>query len=177
MSSPPLSKSRYLAALQCDRRLWLDVHRPEEGAPPGEAQRHIFRMGTEVGLAAHALFAGGALVDMTAANHETALRQTRSLMTDDSVPTICEAAFEHEGVRIRVDILERLGGVPGGERWGLREVKSSSKLKRPQHLPDLAVQKWVLDGTGVEVDSAELVHVNSSFVLGSGEIDWFTQQL
>jgi hypothetical protein len=174
MSSPHLSKSRYLAALQCDRRLWLDVHAPEEGTPLGEAQRHIFRMGSELGLAAHALFPGGVLVEATAANHETALRQTRSLMADESVPAIFEAAFEHEGVRIRVDILERRGEGCGEQRWGLREVKSSSKLKRPQHLPDLAVQKWVLDGSGVEVDSAQLVHVNSDFVLGSGEIGWST---
>ena len=174
MSSPHLSKSRYLAALQCDRRLWLDVHKPEEGTPPGEGQRHIFRMGTEVGLAAHALFPGGVLVEATAANHETALRRTRSLMADESVPAIFEAAFEHEGVRIRVDILERRAGGRGEQRWGLREVKSSSKLKRAQHLPDLAVQKWVLDGSGVDVDSAELVHVNGEFVRGSGEIDWST---
>ena len=92
MSSPHLSKSRYLAALQCDRRLWLDVHRPEEGAPPSEGQRHIFRMGTEVGLAAHALFPAGVLVEATAANHEAALRHTRSLMADESVPVIFEAA-------------------------------------------------------------------------------------
>jgi hypothetical protein len=93
-------------------------------------------------------------------------------MADESVPAIFEAAFEHEGVRIRVDILERRGGGRGKQRWGLCEVKSSSKLKRTQHLPDLAVQKWVLDGSGVDVDSAELVHVNGDFVRGPGEIDW-----
>ena len=176
MSSPHLSKSRYLSGLQCDLRLWLEVHRPEAGTPPGEAQRHIFRMGTEVGLAAHALFPGGVLVEARTADHADAIRQTRSLMADESVSAIFEAAFEHEGVRIRVDILEGLGaGRSGGheaERWGLREVKSSSKVKLAQHLPDLAVQKWVLDGSGLEVDSAELVHVNSDFVLGPGEIDW-----
>jgi hypothetical protein len=59
MSLPQLSKSRYLSALQCDRRLWLAVHRPEESASPGEAQLHIFRMGSDVGRAAHALFPGG----------------------------------------------------------------------------------------------------------------------
>ncbi len=168
MPLPQLSKSRYLSALQCDRRLWLSVHRPEEGTSPGEAQLHIFRMGSEVGRGAHALFPGGVLIEATAADHAAALRQTRTLMADESVPAIFEAAFEHEGVRIRIDILERRSA----GRWGLREVKSSSRLKRAQHLPDLAVQKWVLDGGGVELDSAELVHVNGDFVLGPGEIDW-----
>lgn len=172
MSLPHLSKSRYLSGLQCERRLWLSVHRPEEGTSPGEAQLQLFRMGSEVGRAAHALFPGGVLVEATVADHAAALGQTQLLMADESVPAIFEAAFEYEGVRIRIDILERRGGGSSGGRWGMREVKSSSKLKRAQHLPDLAVQKWVLDGSGVELDSAELVHVNGDFVLGPGEIDW-----
>jgi len=129
-------------------------------------------MGTEVGLAAHSLFPAGVLVTVVAGDHAAAVRETQTLMADESVPAIFEAAFEHEGVRIRVDILERLGGGRKGGLWGLREVKSASKLKPAQHLPDLAVQKWVLDGSGVEIDSAELIHVNGDFVLGTGEIDW-----
>jgi len=174
MPSPHLSKSRYLSALQCSRRLWLDIHAPEEAAPLGEAARHIFRMGTEVGLAAHALFPDGVLVATLATDHAAAVRETRALMADESIPAIFEAAFEFEGVRIRVDILERLGGGRAGGGWGLREVKSSARVKRTQHLPDLAVQKWVLEGSGVEVDSAELVHVDAGFVRGGGEIDWAT---
>ena len=146
LTAPHLSKSRYLAALQCDRRLWLAAHAPEQATPLGDADRHILRMGTEVGRAAHALFADGVLVEATAGDHAGAIRQTRSLMLDESVPAIFEAAFEHEGVRICVDILERLGAGRGAgrgaaaeagggagranNRWGLREVKSSSKVKR-----------------------------------------------
>lgn len=175
-STPHLTKSRYLAALQCDRRLWLEVHDSKGGTPLGEAQRHIFRMGAEVGKAAHELFPGGVLVEASPADHAEAVAETDRLMADEAVPAIFEAAFEYEGVRIRVDILERLGARRGsgktGSRWGLREVKSSSKLKRAQHLPDLAIQKWVLEGGGIEVDSAQLVHVNKHFVRGAGAIHW-----
>jgi hypothetical protein len=172
MSRPHLSKSRYLAGLQCDRRLWLEVHSPEQATPLAEAQLQLFRMGSEVGRAAHLLFPGGVLIDAGAANHTAAVRQTLSLMSNDAVPAIFEAAFEHEGVRIRVDVLERRRTRPGGECWGLREVKSSSRVKRAQHLPDLTIQKWVLDGNGLEIDSVELIHVNADFVRGSEEIDW-----
>ena len=175
MPIPYLSKSRYLSARQCDLRLWLEIHAPEQASPLGDAQLHIFRMGSEVGRAAHALFAGGVLVDASSSDHETAVEQTRSLMADRSVPAIFEAAFEFKGVRIRVDILERRETGRegrGGQRWAMREVKSSSRIKRAQHLPDLAVQKWVLDGNGIDVDSVELIHVNPGFVLGSEEIDW-----
>jgi hypothetical protein len=144
MSAPHLAKSLLLSALQCERRLWLDVHSPDAGTPPGEAQRHIFRMGSEVGRAAHALFPGGVLVDVSAANHALTVRRTQSIMADESVPAIFEAAFEREGVRIRVDIVERRRGGRSGTTWGLREVKSSKRVKREQHLPNLAVQKWVL---------------------------------
>ena len=47
-----------------------------------------------------------------------AVTRTAALMADRSVPAIFEAAFEHSGVRIRVDILERL--LRG--YWGLREA-------------------------------------------------------
>ena len=172
MANPHLSKSRYLAALQCDRRLWLEAHSPEVATPLGDAQRHIFRMGADVGQAAHSLFPGGVLVAATFDNHAEAVQQTRVLMADDSVPAIFEAAFEHEGVRIRVDILERCRSGPVDTRWGLREVKASSRVKRAQHLPDLAIQKWVLEENGLEIESVELIHVNSDFVRDAKEIDW-----
>ena len=182
MPAAPLSKSLYLAGLQCPRRLWLDFHEPGSGAALSDATLHIFQMGTEVGRAAHALFPDGVLVMAPraarasastadrAADHASALRQTRDLLANASVPAIFEAAFEHENVRIRVDILERLAN----GRWGLREVKSSGRVKRVQHLPDLAIQRWVLEGCGLEIGSAELIHVNGDFVRGEGEIDWPT---
>lgn len=163
----PLSKSRYLAALQCDRRLWLDAYDPARATPPGDAQRHIFRMGGDVGRAARALFPGGVLIEEPASAHEAAMARTRERMADASIPALFEAAFEHAGLRIRVDVLERR---PGG-RWGLREVKSSGSLKPAQHVPDLAVQRWVLEESGLEIDSVELIHVNRQFVRGAGELD------
>ena len=58
-----LSKSRYTAGLQCPRRLWLGRHRPDAAAEPDAARQAVFDMGHEVGVAAHALFPGGVLVD------------------------------------------------------------------------------------------------------------------
>lgn len=168
MPTPHLSKSRYLAAQQCDRRLWLSIHDRKSAAPITEATQHIFNAGSEVGRAAHALFPSGILVEAPASNHAAALERTHALMADPAVPAIFEAAFEHNNVRIRVDILERLDS----GHWGLREVKSAGKLKPEQHLPDLAIQKWVLEGSGLTIESAELIHVNSQYVRDEGPIDW-----
>jgi hypothetical protein len=88
-------------------------------------------------------------------------------MNDARVPAIFEAAFEYDGIRIRVDVMERLA--PGA--WGLREVKSSSGLK-DHYLDDIALQAYVLRGAGIAVSSIELLHVNTAYVRGADGICW-----
>lgn len=167
MSSRFLSKSKYLAGLQCEKRLWLQCHQPNLGTAFDASSQAVLDAGNEVGEAARLLFPGGVLVDEPPWEHEAAVRRTRDLMADASVPAIFEAAFEHAGVRIRVDALERLPE----RRWGLREVKSAASVKDP-YLDDLAVQRFVLGGNRVRLGSVELVHVNSEYVRGVDGIDW-----
>jgi predicted RecB family nuclease len=162
-----LTKSKYLAGLQCSKRLWLQCRRPKLAMPPDAATRALFAMGAEVGRRAHRLFPGGVLVREGPAQHARAVRRTRELLAEVAVPAIFEAAFEYAGVRVRVDVLKRLGDA----RVGLREVKSSTQLKA-EHVEDLAVQRFVLEGSGLEVESTELVHVNREYVRGEGEIEW-----
>jgi predicted RecB family nuclease len=166
-SAPWLSKSRYQAGLQCPRRLWLGVHQRELAKPRSEGQQALLEAGTQVGERARHLFPGGVLVTEEASEHAIAEARTRALMADSAVPAIFEAAFSHAGVRIRVDVLERLAG----GRFALCEVKSAAKFKK-EHGPDLAVQLWVLRGCGVEIESAELIHVDTRFMRGAGPIDW-----
>jgi hypothetical protein len=51
------------------------------------------------------MFAGGVLVEEKPWDHAVAVARTPALMADHSVPAI-EAAFEHSGVAIRVDVPE-----------------------------------------------------------------------
>ena len=116
---PRLSKTRYVAGLQCAKRLWLLVHGSGAAAPRDAATEAILALGQRVGLRAHALFPGGVLVEDGARRGDEALAETRALLSDASVPAVFEAVFEHEGVRVHVDALERLGGrrlrAPRGE--------------------------------------------------------------
>jgi hypothetical protein len=162
-----LSKSKYLAGLQCARRLWLQVHRRGLADEPDAGARAAFAAGTEVGQRAQQLFAGGVRVSEPAWQHGRAVEQTRALLADSSVPAIFEAAFEHLGVRVRVDVLERLTGA----RFGLCEVKSSTRLK-PVHLDDLALQSFVVEGAGVPLGPIELLRVNRAYVRGDSGLDW-----
>jgi hypothetical protein len=165
MASQHLTKSRYIAGLQCPRRLWLIVHEPlpyEQPAPGSPMD-----IGQEVGQKAHLLFQGGVRIDEEPWQHAEAVTRTAALMSDARVPAIFEAAFEFEEIRIRVDVLERLAH----GTWGLREVKSSSGLK-DHYLDDIALQTYVLRGTGVAVSSIELLHVNTDYVRGPGGMCW-----
>jgi len=158
-----LTKSRYAAGLQCLRRLWLDAHQPMDRASPelGSAED----IGFEIGRMAHLLFQGGILVDEKP--HAAAVARTSALMADRSVPAIFEAAFEHSGVRIRVDVLER----QSRGYWGIREVKSSGAVE-DHHYDDVAVQVHVLRNLGVRLSSVEILHVNTKYKRAQKGIVW-----
>ena len=65
--APRLSKSRLVHALQCDRRLWLAVHRPELAVIDAATQA-VFDSGNRVGELAREVAAGewgqGELIDV-----------------------------------------------------------------------------------------------------------------
>ncbi len=162
---PQLSKSRYLAGLQCARRLWLGWHDPEPKSQPEPGT--ILAVGTDVGIAARSLVPGGILVEEGPERHAQAVTRTRELMANPDVPAIFEAAFAFDRIRLRADILERL---PGGA-WRLSEVKSSTRVK-PEHLHDLAIQAYAIAGSGIALEQMHLVHVDTTYVRGENGIDW-----
>ena len=162
---PRLSKSRYLAGLQCSRRLWLGWHDPEPRSEPLPGT--VLAVGTDVGIAARLLVPGGILVEEGPGQHAQAVTRTRELIANPDVPAIFEAAFAFDSVLIRADILERL---PSGA-WRLAEVKSTIRVK-PEHLHDLAIQAYVITGCGIALEQMQLVHVDATYVRGENEIDW-----
>jgi hypothetical protein len=123
-------------------------------------------VGQEIGRRGRLLFQGGSLIDEEPWRHGQAAKRTAALI-DARVPAIFEGAFEFDGIRIRVDVLERLAS----GTWGLREVKSSTRPKDCQY-DDLAIQLHVLNGTGIALSSIELIHVNSAYVRGPTGISW-----
>lgn len=156
-----LSKSRITAFLQCPKRLWLEVHRPELKEET-EATQFAFAVGNQVGDVARAQYPKGVLV-----GHDdklsAALEQTRRLMAGAARAPVFEATFQHQKVLVRADLM-----LPWGRSWHMAEVKSSGGVK-PYHLNDLAVQSWVAKGAGIPVARATVRHVNTDFVYTGGE--------
>jgi hypothetical protein len=159
-----ITKTKFLAGIQCLKRLYLTVHAPELEAQPDESDQSIIDQGREVGLLAGQMFPGGVVVD--ARNREEAVRATRELIENPEVPAIFEGAFEHRGVFVRVDILERCGD----RRWRLIEVKSTTDVK-DHHVGDVAIQHRVVTRSGVDLAASCLAHVSRDYVYEGGPID------
>ena len=164
--SPQLSKSRYMSGRQCLKRLYLETYHRELEDPLDEAQKARFAAGTEVGELARQRFPGGRLVDEKYYEHEQAVRTTRRLLHSVPFPPLYEAAFNFEGVRTRVDVLHKSGG-PG---FDMVEVKSSTSVK-PENVADVAIQMHVVEGAGVPLDRAWLMHINNTYVYQGGPYD------
>ena len=154
---PPyrLSKSKFLAGLQCDKRLFLAIHRPDLATQPDAATQAILDMGSEVGEQARRRFPGGVLVGAGYRQAREALARTAELLADPNVSAIFEGAFQFDHVLVRVDILVRAGAREDGvTEWRLIEVKSSTKVK-DVHLDDLAIQSYVVRGAGISLVERE----------------------
>ena len=165
MPTHRLSKSRFLAGLQCHKRLYFEIHSPELATPPTPDRRAIMDMGTDVGVLAREFFPGGVLVQETHRQIPAALSRTAELVADPDVPAIFEGAFVWQGILVRVDVIERLDAT----RWRLIEVKATSKVKAT-HLDDLTIQSAVLEGAGLVVDGCYLMHLNTQYVFLGGEL-------
>lgn len=154
-----LSKSRILNGLQCPKRLYLQVHRPEL-AEVDAGTEHRFQVGHEVGAVARSLQPGGKL--MADEQLDAALTATRQELAVAGDKVLFEPAFAHGGVLIRADILSRRGS-----DVELREVKSSTSVK-DYHQQDVAVQVWTLRGAGVRPSRSFVTHIDNTFVYQGG---------
>jgi len=152
-----ISKSRYVAGIQCPKRLYLQVHSPEFAIVDDQA-RAVMAQGTEVGILARKAFSGGVFVASDREHLGEAIRYTRELVGNPNVPAIFEATFQHDGVLVRVDVLERCGTA-----FRLIEVKSSTEIK-PHYMHDIGIQKYVMEGNGLRIASACVMHLNRDYV-------------
>lgn len=161
-----LSKTRFLAGLQCPLRLWYQCYRRDLATEISPAQQAIFDSGHEVGRLATRLYPQGILIEEDYLHHGQAVRSTRAAMDKPGVKAIYEAAFIYQNVRIRVDILQKLEN----GNWNLIEVKSSTAAK-DVHLSDVSVQHHVLNGAGLSIEKAGILHLNNQYVYDGQRID------
>ena len=161
-----LSKSRYLAGLQCVKRLYLEIHARELADEIDEGTQAILDAGTRVGVLARERHPGGALVDVEHFKIAEGLERTAVLLQDPSVPAIYEGFIQCDAVVVRPDLLVRTPG----NRWRLIEVKSTTRAKA-EHRDDLAIQAHVLQGAGLTLEASYLMHINGGYLYLGGPLD------
>ncbi len=165
-SSPLLSKSRFTAGLQCLKRLYLECYHRDLADPIDAGQQAVFDAGTAVGELARMRFSDGVLISEEFFKHDQAVESTLALLSDNSVPALYEPAFTFQGIRTRVDVLLR----GDGQSFDLVEVKSTTGV-RDHHIPDVAIQLHVVEGCGVSVSRAYLMHINNAYLYQGGGHD------
>lgn len=157
-STKYLSKSSYMAGLDCPRKLWQLLWDRDSAAPNDGMAQLIMEYGNRFGELAHTLFPSGTLIDIDIRNLNKAVEDTRQAI-EGGAEVIMEAAFCHGQCRILADIIEKQ---PDGS-WHLIEVKSSTRVKK-EHIPDLAYQKWVIEQCGYPVSRCSIIHADTSGV-------------
>lgn len=163
MSSPFLSKSKYLHGLQCEKLLWCDYNAKELIPPVDAHTQAIFDQGHQVGELAKTLFGGGKNIAPDTHEFKQVLQESREAILLRK--PLFEAGFLSNSGYARADILEPVGR----DAWDIIEVKSSTEVK-PVHLHDLAFQKYVYEGAGLRIRACHLMYVNNNYVR-RGEIN------
>ena len=115
-------------------------------------------------MLARKLFPGG--IEVRSTGLDQAIRTTKELVANPEVPAIFEGVFEHDGVLVRADVLQRREE----NLWRLLEVKSASDLK-DHYVQDVAIQSYVLSRSGLKLASSWLVHINRAYVLTGTTVD------
>ena len=149
-----LSKSKYLSAFQCEKKLWLEFHDRDKATPISEVQQAIFSQGHFVGELARDEYPGGTLIDSDYLDIPKGLEITQNELAKDP-PAIFEAFFQFNDVLVRPDIMVN----NGDGTWDFIEVKSSTTLK-PENIRDVAIQSYVISGCGIKIRKSYLMHLN-----------------
>ena len=166
MTIPGISKSRFTDYLECPKLGYMSCHRERFkhlADPLDWMALHLIGEGNRLGRMARDYFLGGRLIehiwDLNKARAETA-----TAMRDETVTHLFEGAFASEGLLCRVDVLRKVDdGVVD-----LIEVKATNGV-RSEHLPDVGFQLAVLEGAGLSVRSASLMHFNPDYIHPGGD--------
>ncbi|MBF0503209.1 MAG: DUF2779 domain-containing protein [Candidatus Riflebacteria bacterium] len=155
MSNIRLSKSKIMQGLQCQKMLWLTIHKPEL-AEMSQQTNDILQGGLHVHEVFRGLYPDGILIDGDNGLGEAIAATSQHL--SEGVQRLFEATFEHEDVLIRADLLEK-----SDKDFCVFEAKSSTSVK-DYHLQDAAIQYWVIAGNNLPIKSFHISYINNQFV-------------
>ncbi len=154
---PYFSKSKLIAAWQCQKKLYLDKHH-RDLAEDSDDRQAIFDVGHRVGKIAQDKYGTTDSVEIPYNRDSSVMfTDTNELLAGGIDFPVFEATFEHEGVLIRADVM-----IPDGDAWHVIEVKSGASVKDVNKF-DAAIQLWVLRGAGLSIKTISLAYIDNQF--------------
>jgi len=157
-----LTKSKYLAGLQCSKLLWHLVHDKEKATEFSKEAQYRMDVGTKIGVMATKLYPEG--ISIASDDFMGNINKTKVLLAERK--PLFEAGFMIDGLFSRVDILS-----PNDDgSWDIIEVKSGTEVKE-ENERDVSFQKHVLKLAGLNIRKCFLCFVNNQYVYEGGEID------
>jgi hypothetical protein len=151
-----LSKSKYIAGLQCSKLLWYHYNARDQIPPVDKATQAVFDQGHQVGELAKSLFPGGLEIAGSHTEFEEVLRRSSEALYLRR--PLFEPAFRYRNAYARADILSPVRP----DRWDIIEVKSSTEVK-DVYLQDLALQKYTYSGAGLNIRKCMLFYIDNSY--------------
>ena len=146
-----LTKTKITSGLQCHKKLWFDFHEPIK-----DKDNFIFHLGNRFGEIVRKNYGKG--LDLSDNfDIRDAVDLTKKAINSNNINVIYEGAFIYQDTLVRTDVLMRrkIG-------WELLEAKSSTRLK-DEHIPDIAIQSFIVKLCGVDLSSIKLIHINKEF--------------
>lgn len=171
-----LSKSKVMAYLQCPKRLWLEIHRPELRTD-SSATTASLATGHKVGDASRKIYdpqGAGVFLDINTLGLPGLIAETPKALAKHKV--VFEAGFQADETLSLADILLPVGNV-SKQAWRMVEVKSSTGVK-DYHVKDLAVQTAIATKSGVRLEQVCVAHVDSTwFYPGENRYDGLLKEV
>ena len=161
MTSPLLSKSRYLAGLQCPKLLWTQINQPEGIPEPDTITQYIFDQGHVIGEYAKRLFPGG--IDISHDDFMDNIITTKKLLVERK--PLFEAGILSGRIYCRLDIFNPVNE----DEWDIIEIKSGTSVKEV-YIDDVSFQKFCCEKAGLKIRNCKLGFINKQYVK-NGEID------
>lgn len=155
-----LSKSKLMEGIQCEKRLYFSIYKPELAVAVSAPQQAIFDQGNQVGEEARKQFPDGVMIEANHMQRDLALEQTRAALESDAL-VIFEAAFLFDGFFARVDVLKR--SKKSSSAWEMIEVKSGTTAEE-KYIQDAGVQRLIVEGSGLKLKSVSLMLINNQCV-------------
>ena len=155
-----LSKSTFIRSTQCLKSLYLHKNRSYLRDRLSAEQLAKFKRGIDFGILAQQLFPGGInLQPKSPSQYKKAIAATSEVLSTGKDFCIYEASFQSDQVLIILDILERKDG-----KIYAYEVKSSKAIS-PTYFKDAALQYYVIQNSGIEIEDFSIIYMNENYAL------------